>query len=114
MLFRILFVVLCVGFIVGGVGSLLGVPFFQEIMDRVGVGRTLAVAISVLEIAAAVALVIGLFVPVVGVTAAAGLFLLMIGAVLFHARAKDFKGMTPPVMNGLLALLAVVFALPHI
>jgi uncharacterized membrane protein len=112
-LFRILFVILIVGFTVGAVGTLLKVKFFQEIMDLVGVDRKLGVVIAILEIGAAAGLAIGLFVPALGIAAAAGLALLMCGAVIFHVRAKDFKGVMPPVMNLVLAVTAVAVALPH-
>jgi uncharacterized membrane protein YphA (DoxX/SURF4 family) len=64
-----------------------------------------------LEIAAAIGLVVGLFVPAVGVAAAIGVILYFIGAVRFHVRAHDTKGLPPPVVIGLLGVAALVLRL---
>jgi uncharacterized membrane protein len=109
---RILFVFLALGFAAGGIGTLLGVRFYTDILDRVGVGRGLGLLICGLEIAASIALIIGLFYPLAGIAAAAGLAVLMLGALLSHLRVKDYKGVVAPLVLGILSATAVLIALP--
>jgi uncharacterized membrane protein len=114
MVHRILFAFLSLGFLAGGVGTLLGVRFYTDIIERVGVGPRLAVLISLLEIAASAALLTGLFYPLAGVAAAVGLVALMLGAVLFHVRAKDYQGLPTPCVLATLSAIAVLTALPSL
>jgi DoxX-like family len=67
--------------------------------------------LAALEIAAAIGLVVGLWVPAIGVAAAIGVVLYFIGAVRFHVRARDTKGLPPPVVIGLLGVVALVLRL---
>jgi hypothetical protein len=113
-LFQVIFVVLALGFSVGGIGTLLGVRFYLDIMEKVGVGRTLGAVVALLEIAAAAALLMGLRFPALGAVAAGGLVLLMAGAVVFHIRSKDYRGVVAPTLLGLTSALAVVTTLPHL
>ncbi|SER36764.1 DoxX-like family protein [Lentzea xinjiangensis] len=62
--------------------------------------------IGVVEAAAAAGLLIGLAWAALGVVAAAGVVLLMCGAVVFHLRAGDAAGRWAPA--AVLAVLAVV------
>ncbi|MCG5216897.1 DoxX family protein [Streptosporangium sp. KLBMP 9127] len=57
---------------------------------RLGVGSTMTRAIGALEIAGALGLAAGLWLKPLAIAAAAGLTLLLIGAVGFHLRARDF------------------------
>ncbi|GAA3169065.1 DoxX family protein [Nonomuraea salmonea] len=57
---------------------------------RLGVGSTMTRSIGTLEIAGALGLAVGLWFKPLAVAAAAGLTLLLIGAVGFHLRARDF------------------------
>ncbi|MEU8150094.1 DoxX family protein [Nonomuraea sp. NPDC048901] len=57
---------------------------------RLGVGSAMTRTIGVLEIAGALGLVTGLLWRPIAVAAAAGLTLLLIGAIGYHARACDF------------------------
>ncbi|MFC5265793.1 DoxX family protein [Kribbella qitaiheensis] len=114
MMYRILFAFLALGFAAGGVGTLLGVRFYTDILDRVGVGKRLGALISWLEIAAAAALIAGLFYPLAGIAAATGLAALMLGALLFHLRAKDYKGLPTPLILGILSAAAALIALPSV
>jgi len=67
-----------------------------------------------LEIAGAVGLVVGLFVPAIGVAAAIGIILYFIGAVRFHVVAHDTKGLPTPVVIGLLGVAALVLRLASV
>ncbi|WP_171075365.1 DoxX family protein [Nonomuraea basaltis] len=57
---------------------------------RLGVGSTMTRSIGALEIAGALGLAAALWLKPLAITAAAGLTLLLIGAVGFHLRARDF------------------------
>jgi DoxX-like protein len=65
--------------------------------DRLGVPGRLWAAVGVPEALAAVGLVAGLWWPALGLAAAVGVVLLMIGAVAFHLRARFFgSALVPP------------------
>jgi uncharacterized membrane protein len=112
--YRIRFAFLALGFAAGGVGTLLGVRFYTDILDRVGVGKRLGALISWLEIAAAAALLVGLFFPLAGIAAATGLAVLMLGALVYHLKAKDYKGLPTPLILGILSTAAALIALPTV
>jgi uncharacterized membrane protein YphA (DoxX/SURF4 family) len=57
---------------------------------RLGVGSTMTRSIGALEIGGALGLAAGLWFKPLAIMAAAGLTLLLIGAVGFHLRARDF------------------------
>ncbi len=69
--------------------------------------------LAALEIAGAIGLVVGLWVPAIGVAAAIGVILYFIGAVGFHLRAHD-KALAPPVVIGLLGVAALVLRLASV
>jgi uncharacterized membrane protein YphA (DoxX/SURF4 family) len=58
-------------------------------LGRLGVSTRLVRLIGVLEILGAAGLVIGLWIGPLGIAAATGLVVLMIGAVSYHIRAHD-------------------------
>ena len=66
-------------------------PRVARNLRRLGVGPALTRLIGVLEIAGAVGLVAGSWVSPLGIAAAAGLICLLIGALIYHARAGDFS-----------------------
>lgn len=66
--------------------------------------------LAALESAGAIGLVVGLFVPAIGVAAAIGVILYFIVAVTFHVRAHD-TALAPPVVIGLLGVAALVLRL---
>jgi hypothetical protein len=82
-----------------------------EIRDRLGVAAGLWRGIGILEVAAAAGLAVGIAVPVLGIAAAVGLVLLLIGAIGAHARSHDLSNAAPAV--GLL-LLAIAAALTRL
>jgi hypothetical protein len=74
--------------------------------------------IGLAEIATAVGLVVGLFWQPLGIAAAAGFALLMVGAVIFHAKVGDYatpdtriNALTPVVLIGLSVATAVTLGL---
>jgi hypothetical protein len=62
-------------------------------------------------VAGAVGLLVGLAVPAIGVAAAAGLGLLMVGAIGAHVRVSDSRNAVPAA---LLLVLSVAVAIIHI
>lgn len=111
----ILSLVLAAGFVLGGVASLLGLPPFADNLRRLGVPSGLGVSIALAEIAAGLAVAAAVFLPALrplGVAAAVGLVLLMVGALVFHRRAHDPAGQYVPavVLGGMAAAVAALQA----
>ncbi|MDM4723043.1 DoxX family protein [Micromonospora sp. WMMA1363] len=95
------------------VPKLTGQVQMRERMAHLGVSPGRTRMIGGLEIAAVGGLLLGLLWPPIGVAAAIGVVLLMIGAAVYHARAKDPVSVTVvPVVfaaaAGALAVLPVV------
>jgi uncharacterized membrane protein YphA (DoxX/SURF4 family) len=79
---------------------------------HLGFSQTLYQAVGALELAAAVGLVIGLWVHWLGALAAGGLVLLMAGALAYHVRARDTgKNAVPAAVILVVAALALAFRL---
>lgn len=107
----VLSALLAVGLAIGGAKKLsTDADEMMSELDRLGVSTRLARLIGVLEILGAAGLVIGLWIGPLGIAAAAGLVLLMTGAVIYHVRARDTAKKTmPPAI--LLLLIAAVLVL---
>lgn len=86
-----------------------GASSSMELRDRLAVPPTLWSTIGVLELCAALGLLAGLVVAWLGVAAAAGVALLMAGAVLAHLR-RHIAGaaLTPPAVLFLVAVAAAL------
>jgi hypothetical protein len=80
-----------------GAAKLAGAQQSIAIRDRLGVTPGLWRGIGILEVGAAAGLAAGFAVPVVGIAAAVGLVLLMIGAIGTHARSHDLSNAIPAV-----------------
>jgi hypothetical protein len=79
-------------------------------LGRLGVSAGLVRLIGALEILGAAGLVIGLWIGPLGIAAATGLALLMIGAAIYHIKARDTaKNTLAPLI--LLLVSATVLAL---
>ncbi len=86
----ILSVLLALGFAMAGVSKLsTSADKMVTELGRLGVSARLVRIIGVLEILGAAGLVIGVWLGPLSIAAATGLTLLMIGAVLYHLRARD-------------------------
>jgi hypothetical protein len=84
-------------------------PASGALRDRLGVPRRLWQATGGLELAAAAGLLAGLAVAPLGVAAAAGVALLMAGAVIAHLRRGISGGaLTAPLVLLAVAVLAAV------
>jgi DoxX-like family len=101
-------VLLSAVFLATGTLKLIGTEWSMGHAERLGYLTRAWRGIGALEVAAALGLVVGLFVAALGVAAAAGSVLLMVGAVVSHLRVKD--GPDHYVLPAVLAVLAGVVA----
>jgi uncharacterized membrane protein YphA (DoxX/SURF4 family) len=95
----ILFVVVC---LLPGVPKLLGRPLMRHAAERFGIPWRRYQLIGVAEVAAAAGGIVGLFWRPVGVLAACGMILLLIGALFFYRRTNG------TVREAIPALVALV------
>ena len=86
--------------------------------ERVTAGLTAAgvplswfVPLALLEFAATAGLVIGIWWRPLGIAAAIGVILYFIGALIFHVRANDFKGLPMPAVLLLAGVAALILGL---
>jgi uncharacterized membrane protein YphA (DoxX/SURF4 family) len=91
-------IMLAVLFLTLGTSKLLMVPFQTTMAERLGVSANLYRVVGALEVAATAGLVVGLFWAPLGVAAAIGLVLLLIGAAGAHRRAGDGPKETLPAV----------------
>lgn len=99
-------VLLALAFVGAGVSKILTQPKMVEAAAHLGLSVRSFRFIGLAEVAAAAGLLIGLAWPPLGIAAAAGLVLLLLGALVFHVRAKDPVAAMAPVL--VLLVLAVV------
>jgi uncharacterized membrane protein YphA (DoxX/SURF4 family) len=78
-------------FLLAGVQKVLMRHRVATNLRRLGVGPVLIHVIGGLEIAGAVGLIAGIWVAPLGIAATASLICLLIGALVYHARAGDFS-----------------------
>jgi len=79
-------------------------------MDRAGVPQSWMIPLGILKAAGAVGLLIGIFVPPLGIAAAAGLTLFFVGAIITHLYGHFYE-FTLPVSFLTLAVAALVLRL---
>lgn len=103
-------VLLAVGLVGSGRAKLVKEPTVTTNMAKVGVPEHRLRPLAVLEIAGAAGLLIGLAWWPLGVAAAIGVILYFVGALGFHARARD-TGVAPAVVFLLLAIAALLLRL---
>jgi hypothetical protein len=80
-------------------------------LTAAGVPLSWFVPLALLEFAGTVGLLIGIGWRPLGIAAAVGVILYFIGALTFHVRAKDFKGMPTPAVLLIVGVLALVFGI---
>jgi hypothetical protein len=94
-----------VAFAALGSAKLAGVPAMRARAEHVGFSVSAYRRIGFLELLAVIGLLIGAFVPVIGVLAAAGLLMILGGAIVAHLRNGDgMREIAPAVVLGLLTL----------
>jgi uncharacterized membrane protein len=93
-------------------GKLAKKPALLEQLGGLGVPASMIPVLGLLEIAGAIGLIVGIWVPALGIAAAIGLALYFLGAVLAHARHHDtIKELAPALVLFLLAVATVVLEL---
>ncbi|WP_262286345.1 DoxX family protein [Micromonospora sp. MA102] len=108
----ILAVLLALVFLTLGTAKIRAVQPMRELAAEAGFSVAAYRRIGLLEVAAAVGLLIGLFQPLVGVLAGAGLLLLLSGALVVHLRKGDGpKKYAPALVCGLLVATYLVLEL---
>ena len=101
----ILAALLVVAFTAFGTAKIAAVPGMRARAEHVGFSVTAYRRIGLLEVLGVVGLLVGAFVPVIGVLAAGGLLLLLGGAVVAHLRNGDgIREIAPATVLGLVTL----------
>lgn len=96
---------LVVAFAAAGSAKLAAVPAMRARAAHVGYSVSAYRGIGLLEVLAVLGLLLGAFVPVIGVLAATGLLLLLGGAVVVHLRHGDgLREIAPALVLGLVTL----------
>src|ERR1700761_1544886 len=88
-------------FAFAGLIKVAGVRQSLEIRDHLGVDPVQWRLIGILELAGVAGALAGLKWPPIGIAAAVGLALLIVGAIVFHVRASDSAADTAPAVIGL-------------
>ena len=104
--------VLVVAFAALGCAKLAAAPAMRARAEHVGFSVSAHRRIGALEILAIAGLLVGGFVPMIGALAAAGLLLLLGGAVLAHLRSGDgVREVAPAVVFGVVTLTYLLLRL---
>jgi hypothetical protein len=107
--------ILIVAFAVAGSAKLAAVPAMRAKADHVGFSVAAYRRIGFLEILAVIGLIVGAFVPAIGALAAAGLLMLLAGAVVTHLRnGEGIREIVPAVVLGLVTLSYLVLVVGHL
>lgn len=80
-------------------------------MTKLGVPRSWLTTLGLLKAAGALGIVLGIWVPLLGVAAAAGLILFFLGAIVTHLRSHDYRSLGVPLGFLLLATASLVLEL---
>ena len=103
--------VLVVAFAAAGAAKLAAVPAMRARAAHVGMSVAAYRRIGILEILGVLGLLVGALVPVIGALAAAGLLLLLGGAVIAHLRSGDGpRELLPAIVLGLTTLAFLILA----
>jgi hypothetical protein len=96
---------LVVAFAALGSAKLAAVPAMRTRAEHVGLSVSAYRRIGSLEVLAVIGLLVGAFVPVIGALAAAGLLMLLGGAVVVHLRNGDgVREIAPALVLGLVTM----------
>ena len=96
---------LVVAFAAVGTAKLAAMPAMRAKAEHVGFSVAAYRRIGLLEVLGVVGLLVGALVPVIGALAAAGLLMLLAGAVVAHVRNGDgIREIAPAVVLGLVTL----------
>lgn len=107
----ILSILLALVFLATGGGKVLNLAFSQKLRDGLHVPSRFWRATGALEWAGALGLIVGIWVPLLGLLAAIGLALLMVGAIVTRVRSARIAGTPRRQLLAGVAADAVVLAL---
>ena len=108
----ILAVLLALIFLAVGTAKILALQPMRELASEAGFTVAAYRRIGLLEVAGAVGLLLGLFAPLIGALAGAGLLLLLAGALVVHLRKGDGpQKYAPALVCGLLVAAYLVLQL---
>ena len=103
---------LVVAFAALGSAKLAAVPAMRTRAEHVGFSVSAYRRIGLLEVLAVVGLLVGAFVPLIGALAAAGLLMLLGGALVTHFRNGDgVREIAPALVLGLVTLTYLLLVL---
>jgi len=105
--YAIVAIVLSLALVGSGFAKLSRQPRIIESLTGLGVPLSWLPLLALAEIAGAIGLIIGLWVPALGIAAGVGVVLYFVGALITHLRAHD-RELAGPTVLGLLAIAAVV------
>jgi hypothetical protein len=113
LIFRlILAVLLALLLLATGGGKLRRLPSSLAIRDSLGLSDRAWNTIGALELLGVVGLLVGIWLPVAGLLASAGVIALMIGAIIVRARAGQ-KTAAPYIADAVVFLLALASTVLH-
>jgi hypothetical protein len=95
-----------------GGGKLRQLPSSLAIRDSLGLSNRAWKTIGALELVAVVGLLVGIWIPVAGLLASAGVVALMIGAIVVRARVGQ-KTAAPYIADTVVVLLALAATVLH-
>jgi uncharacterized membrane protein YphA (DoxX/SURF4 family) len=95
-------------FLVSGGLKVAGAKQSLQIRDQLHIAAGLWVLIGALELVGATGLLVGLWVPAIGIAAAVGIGLLMAGANGAHLRTSDARNVGPAALLLVLAVTVVI------
>jgi hypothetical protein len=100
---------LVVAFAAAGSAKLAAVPAMRDRAAHVGFSVSAYRWIGLLEVLAVLGLLVGVFVPLIGALAAAGLLMLLGGALVTHLRSGDgVREIAPAIVLGLMTLAYLI------
>ncbi|GAB3787626.1 DoxX family protein [Nocardioides ungokensis] len=103
---------LVVAFAAAGSAKLAAVPTMRARAEHVGFSVAAYRRIGLLEVTAVLGLLVGAFVPAIGALAAAGLLILLGGAIVAHRRSGDgVREVAPALVLGLATLSFLLLVL---
>lgn len=94
------------------VGKLRGVPQVMEMLRHVGLTDAQIRTLAFVELLGALGLLLGIWVPILGLLAAAGFLVYFVGAVIAHLRVKDaFKEFSPALSLAGISVVTLILQL---
>jgi hypothetical protein len=108
--YAVVAIALSAALVASAVAKLTKQPRIVDGISGLGVPLSWFPGLAAAEIAGAIGLIIGLWVPALGIAAGIGVVAYFVGAVTFHVRAND-RDLVAPAVLGLVAVAATVLRL---